>query len=61
VEEKRERGSKPRKKPYTKPEIMQVRLTPEEAVLGNCKASGSTTNSVSPGNICQVCGGVLGS
>jgi hypothetical protein len=25
------------KKPYEKPEIRQVELRPEEAVLGNCK------------------------
>ena len=25
------------KKPYTKPEIKQVQLRPEEAVLGGCK------------------------
>jgi hypothetical protein len=28
------------KKAYTKPEIRQVSLRPEEAVLGNCKTSG---------------------
>jgi len=28
------------KKPYTKPEVKQVPLRPEEAVLGNCKTSG---------------------
>lgn len=27
------------KKPYTKPEIAQVALRPEEAVLGACKTS----------------------
>jgi hypothetical protein len=27
------------KKPYVKPEISQVALRPEEAVLGNCKTS----------------------
>jgi len=58
---KDQRKSKPKKKPYKKPDIRQVRLTPEEAVLGNCKVSGSTVDSVSPGNICQVCGGALGS
>mgnify|MGYP005844456029 FL=1 len=30
------------KKPYTRPEMKQVQLRPEEAVLGNCKTSGST-------------------
>jgi hypothetical protein len=28
------------KKPYVKPEIKQVQLKPEEAVLGGCKVSG---------------------
>ena len=28
------------KKPYLKPELKQVPLRPEEAVLGNCKLSG---------------------
>jgi hypothetical protein len=28
------------KKPYTKPEVKQVQLRPEEAVLGNCKTTG---------------------
>lgn len=27
------------KKPYVKPEVTQVPLRPEEAVLGNCKIS----------------------
>jgi len=27
------------KKPYIKPEVTQVPLRPEEAVLGNCKSS----------------------
>jgi hypothetical protein len=30
------------KKPYVKPEVTQVPLRPEEAVLGNCKIAGST-------------------
>ncbi len=28
------------KRPYQKPELLQVPLRPEEAVLGNCKMSG---------------------
>jgi hypothetical protein len=32
------------KKPYTKPEVKQVSLKPEEAVLGGCKTA-STQNS----------------
>ena len=34
------------KKPYVKPEVMQVPLRSEEAVLGNCK-SASTSGPVS--------------
>lgn len=30
------------KKPYVKPEVTQVALTPEEAVLGNCKMTGKS-------------------
>lgn len=30
-----------RKKSYAKPAIFEVKLRPEEAVLGNCKISGS--------------------
>jgi len=33
------------KKPYTKPEVKQVQLRPEEAVLGFCK---TTSASVGP-------------
>jgi hypothetical protein len=33
-------GDSKQKKPYTKPEIKQVQLKPEEAVLGGCKVSG---------------------
>jgi hypothetical protein len=28
----------PSKKPYTKPELRQIQLRPEEAVLGACKS-----------------------
>jgi hypothetical protein len=33
--------SQKQKKPYRKPECIQVALRPEEAVLGSCKGSGS--------------------
>lgn len=33
-------GEGRRKKPYAKPDITQVSLQPEEAVLGACKVSG---------------------
>jgi hypothetical protein len=48
-----------RKKPYTKPEIRQVALRAEEAVLGVCKA---TTASTGPGSSvkCNVVGNCQG-
>jgi len=36
---RKEPGALVNKKPYTKPEVKQVSLKPEEAVLGGCKVS----------------------
>ena len=33
-------GARVKKKPYTKPEVKQVQLRPEEAVLAICKLAG---------------------
>ncbi|WP_143302018.1 hypothetical protein [Candidatus Entotheonella palauensis] len=45
----------PLKKRYVKPEIRQVPLRPEEAVLGNCKTAGvsgpGSAGTCSPGAI----------
>jgi hypothetical protein len=41
---RREKDARRPKKPYTKPEVKQVSLKPEEAVLGGCKTA-STVNS----------------
>ncbi len=38
---KTKRADKPQKRSYLKPELVTVSLTPEEAVLGNCKMSGT--------------------
>ncbi len=35
-----EKDARRPKKPYTKPEMRQIQLRPEEAVLGGCKISG---------------------
>ena len=35
--QKREGVGRPRKRPYVRPEVKQVQLKPEEAVLGGCK------------------------
>jgi hypothetical protein len=40
IEEEREPGAG--KRPYEKPELKQVQLRPEEAVLGNCKISATS-------------------
>jgi hypothetical protein len=37
---RRKQGERVQKKPYTKPEVKQVQLKPEEAVLGGCKVDG---------------------
>ena len=37
---KDQKRQKPKKKPYTKPEVKRVQLKPEEAVLGGCKVNG---------------------
>jgi len=39
VKDKPKQDSSRRKKPYVKPEVKQVPLRPEEAVLGNCKGT----------------------
>jgi len=45
-------GRRP-KKPYTKPEVKQVSLKPEEAVLGGCKVS--ENNSPNTGGMGATC------
>jgi len=51
MEDKREQRLAEKKRPYAKPAVRQVKLTPEEAVLGNCKMTGNTgplTSNCSP-------------
>jgi hypothetical protein len=45
------------KKPYVKPKVVRVQLTPEEVVLGACKSGGGP----GPGIHCYLCGAVSGS
>ena len=40
MKDKSEKGTGQSKKPYVKPEVRQVPLRPEEAVLGACKTTG---------------------
>jgi hypothetical protein len=35
-----EKDARQPKKPYLKPQVKEVQLKPEEAVLGNCKMTG---------------------
>jgi hypothetical protein len=49
MKEKR-REDAPPKKPYVKPELKQVPLRPDEAVLGACKVSGGG----GPASTCQI-------
>ncbi len=49
------------KKPYVKPLVIRVDLTPEEVVMGSCKASSGPAGSKSPLFPCKVCGLALGS
>jgi hypothetical protein len=39
MKDRSEKGAMQPKKPYSKPEVRQVPLRPEEAVLGACKSS----------------------
>ncbi len=50
------------KRPYVKPKVTKVDLTPEEVALGACKtAGGSPSTSKSPNKPCRVCGLATGS
>ena len=51
----KEGGVQP-KKPYKKPEVKQVRLKPEEAVLGGCKVATFTGPNIGPGTFCNLPG-----
>jgi hypothetical protein len=44
---RKEQSTRVKKKPYTKPEVKQVQLRPEEAVLGGCKVPGTFGTAVS--------------
>jgi hypothetical protein len=51
-----EKGGRRPKKPYARPEVKQVQLRPEEAVLGNCKSSGTAGPSGGDCGACPVTG-----
>ncbi len=56
MEAKFEKKTK-RKKPYLKPKLVKVQLTPEEVVLGACKSGGGS----GAGVVCRLCGTIIGS
>jgi hypothetical protein len=47
MKDEKKRNAPKEKRPYVKPEIKQVQLKPEEAVLGGCK----TTSGAGPSKI----------
>jgi hypothetical protein len=51
----REPESEQPRKPYSKPELIQVALRPEEAVLGFCKSSGAA--GPTHRSMCMLCRG----
>jgi hypothetical protein len=53
------RERKPKKKPYAKPEIKQVQLKPDEAVLGGCKVTGQFGPAVSNCRIPPRCSALI--
>jgi len=52
-------GDSKQKKPYTKPEIKQVQLKPEEAVLGGCKITGQFGPALSNCTLPPKCNAIL--
>jgi hypothetical protein len=48
MKDERKRHAQKGKKPYLRPEVRQVQLKPEEAVLGGCKINGGGSG---PGNL----------
>ena len=61
MKNKKEPGISGGKKPYVKPEVRKVTLTPEEAVLGFCKTTGKVGPGTSAGNACHIvvnCSGI---
>lgn len=47
-------GARVNKKPYTKPEVTQIPLRPEEAVLGGCKVAGTNGPNRGGGSTCVI-------
>jgi hypothetical protein len=52
---RKKQGERVQKKPYTKPEVKQVQLKPEEAVLGGCKITGQFGPAISTCSIPPKC------
>jgi hypothetical protein len=50
-----EKDARGPKKPYVKPEVKQVSLKPEEAVLGGCKTASTVNSANHPApNTCSI-------
>ena len=56
MKDRPKKGTVQPRKPYLKPEVKQVRLKPEEAVLGGCKVATITGPNIGPGTFCNLPG-----
>jgi hypothetical protein len=56
MNDRRKKDGRRAKKPYVKPEVKQVQLKPEEAVLGFCKTSGTGGSNIGGGTTCSIPG-----
>jgi hypothetical protein len=56
MNERRKKEAGRAKRPYVKPEVKQVQLKPEEAILGFCKTVGSAGPNIGGGTTCGIPG-----
>jgi len=52
--EKTDKPDKTQKKAYTRPAIVRVRLSPEQAVLGACSTQGINLSNGNNGGACDI-------
>ncbi len=58
MKDRSEKDTRPPKKPYSKPEVRQVPLRPEEAVLGACKSGASSGPAQATCNVPLTCSSI---
>jgi hypothetical protein len=55
MKDRSEKGAMQPRKPYSKPEVRQIPLRPEEAVLGACKSASTAGLAQSTCNFISTC------